>query len=133
MPNSTNSINSTVQEKKKALQSFRTEILSKNFQDVKDIITYVKKFSTKIASIVELTLSSDGPVFIFSNWLTFGVEPIAIILEACGLVNFVREDKGFGKYFVWSSDTKTKDKDGTLIKRARNYKRTRLHRSYKKI
>ncbi len=120
LPNSTNSINSTVQEKKKALQSFRTEILSKNFQDVKDIITYVKKFSTKIASIVELTLSSDGPVFIFSNWLTFGVEPIAIILEACGLVNFVREDKGFGKYFVWSSDTKTKDKDGTLIKRARN-------------
>ena len=45
---------------------------------------------------------------------------MALILQTCGLVSFEKEDRGMGKFFIWSSDTKTKDKDGTLIKKARN-------------
>lgn len=120
LPKAAGSINKTVAEKKQALEIFRSRIKSQKFENVSDVIAYVKNFSTKFASIIELSLSSNGPVFIFSNWLTFGVEPLAIILEACGLVSFEKKDSGAGKFFIWSSETKTKDKDGTLIKKARN-------------
>jgi hypothetical protein len=113
-------INRTPTEKKQALEIFRNNILKEKFTNTTEIINYVKTFSTKFASIVELTLNSNGPVFIFSNWLVFGVEPLAIIFEACGLTQFNDEDKGKGRYFIWSSETKTKDRTGTLIKRARN-------------
>lgn len=113
-------VNTTVAEKKESLQIFKRNITALKGKSIQEIIEYVKQFSTKFASIIELTLSSNGPVFIFSNWLTYGVEPLAIILEACGLVSFEKENKGMGKFFIWSSDTKTKDKDGTLIKKARN-------------
>ena len=113
-------INKTLPEKKQALQTFKNTIRSMKFQNPSEVINYVKTFSTKFASIIELTLNSSGPVFIFSNWLTYGVEPLAIILEACGLTQFDNEDRGNGRYFIWSSETKTKDRDGTLIKKARN-------------
>ena len=120
LPKASGSINKTVSEKKQGLEIFKNRIKSQKFENISEIIEYVKTFSTKFASIIELSLSSNGPVFIFSNWLTFGVEPLAIILEACGLVSFEKKDKGSGKFFIWSSETKAKDKDGTLIKKARN-------------
>ena len=120
LPKIGETVNKTVSEKKQALQSFKSNLMSMKFKTPSEVVNYVKMYSSKFASIIELTLSSPGPVFIFSNWLTYGVEPLAIILEACGLTQFDREDKGKGRYFIWSSETKTKDKDGTLIKKARN-------------
>tara|TARA_Y100000022_G_C13257111_1_gene380238 strand:- start:194 stop:3136 length:2943 start_codon:yes stop_codon:yes gene_type:complete len=120
LPKIGENINKTITEKKQALQSFKTTLLGMKFKNPTDVINYVKMYSSKFASIIELTLSSPGPVFIFSNWLTYGVEPLAIILEACGLTQFDREDRGNGRYFIWSSETKTKDRDGTLVKKARN-------------
>jgi hypothetical protein len=120
LPKIGENINKTVQEKKQALSTFKSRMASMRFQNPTDVITYIKTFSNKFASIIELALNSNGPVFIFSNWLTYGVEPLSIILEACGLSRFDREDKGRGRYFVWSSETKTMDKDGILIKKARN-------------
>jgi len=113
-------VNKTSSEKKQALQLFKSNLFGMKFKTPTDVINYVKLFSTKFATIIELTLNSPGPVFIFSNWLTYGVEPLAIILEACGLARFDKEDRGNGRYFIWSSETKTKDRDGTLIKKARN-------------
>ena len=120
LPKASGNINKTIIEKKQALEMFRSRIKSQKFDNIPDVITFVKTFSAKFASIIELSLNSNGPVFIFSNWLTFGVEPLSIILEACGLVSFEKKDRGYGKFFLWSSETKTKDKDGTLIKKARN-------------
>jgi len=120
LPKIGENINKTLAEKRQALQTFKTSLMAMNFQTTTDIINYIKVYSSKFASIIELTLNSPGPVFIFSNWLTYGVEPLAIILEACGLTQFDREDRGKGRYFIWSSETKTKDRDGTLIKKARN-------------
>ncbi len=120
LPRVGETINKTIAEKKNALQMFKSTLNAKKFENATQVIEYVKTFSTKFASIIELTLKSSGPVFIFSNWLTYGVEPLAIILEACGLTLFDREDKGKGRYFLWSSDTKTKDPTGTLTKKARN-------------
>ena len=120
LPRIGETINKTLAEKKNALQMFKSALNAKKFEDATQVIEYVKTFSTKFASIIELTLSSTGPVFIFSNWLTYGVEPLAIILEACGMNQFDKEDKGKGRYFLWSSETKTKDPTGALIKKARN-------------
>jgi hypothetical protein len=102
------------------LQTFRQNLRSIKGTNT-DIIEYVKTVSTKFASIIELTLSSKGPVFIFSNWLKYGVEPLSIILEALGFINFQGDSsKASNKYFIWSSETKSKDPTGALIKRARN-------------
>ena len=120
LPKIGENINKTVHEKKQALSTFKSRMSSMKFQNATEVITHIKTFSSKFASIIELSLNSNGPVFIFSNWLTYGVEPLSIILEACGLSRFDKEDKGKGRYFVWSSETKTLDKDGILIKKARN-------------
>lgn len=113
-------INKTAEDKKKSLSLFKDAIKAQNFTSIPDIIEYVKQFSTKFARIIELTLNTSGPVFIFSNWLTYGVEPLSIILEACGLGKFGSDKTDKLKYFIWSSETKSKDKDGVLINRARN-------------
>ena len=120
LPKAGSEINKTISEKKRGLELFKANLSSMRGKSIPEIIDFVKMYSTKFASIVELTLASNGPVFIFSNWLTYGVEPLALIFQACGLVSFEKEDRGMGKFFIWSSETKTKDKDGTLIKRARN-------------
>ena len=120
LPKHGTEINKTTEDKKRSLELFKERIKSQNFTSVADTIEYVKQFSTKFAKIIELTLNTPGPVFIFSNWLTYGVEPLSIILEACGLGKFGPDKSDKLKYFIWSSETKTKDKDGTLINRARN-------------
>ena len=120
LPKHGTEINKTPDDKKKSLSIFKDMIKYQNFTSVTQVIEYVKQFSTKFASIIELTLNTSGPVFIFSNWLTYGVEPLGIILEACGLGKFGSDKTDKMKYFIWSSETKTKDKDGVLINRARN-------------
>lgn len=120
LPKIGETINITPADKKAALQTFRNNLLNTKRSKL-EVIEYVKNISSKFASIIELTLSSKGPVFIFSNWLTYGVEALSIILEACGLVNFRGDNKKENnKFFIWSSDTKAKDPTGSLIKRARN-------------
>ena len=113
-------INKTLEDKKKSLRLFKEQISSRGLTSIPEVIEYVKQFSTKFANIIELSLNSNGPVFIFSNWLTYGVEPLSIILEACGLGKFGTDKTDKQKYFIWSSETKTADKDGILINNARN-------------
>ena len=122
LPKVGDTINRTLSEKKAALENFRKIIRSQNLstRNTNEIVNYIKTFSSKFASIIELTLYSNGPVFIFSNWLKFGVEPLGILLEACGMKPFGSSDTEKPKYFIWSSETKSQDKDGLLIKRARN-------------
>ncbi len=120
LPKHSNEINKNTEDKKKSLALFKDKLKSQNFASVSETLEYVKQFSTKFSNIIELSLNSPGPVFIFSNWLTYGVEPLSIILEACGFGKFGSDKSDKLKYFIWSSETKTKDKDGTLINRARN-------------
>ena len=120
LPKHSTEINKTSEDKKKSLSLFKDRLISQKFTNISETLEYVKQFSTKFANIIELSLNTPGPVFIFSNWLTYGVEPLSIILEACGLGKFGSDKTDKLKYFIWSSETKAKDKDGTLINRARN-------------
>lgn len=119
-PKASKEVNSTVKTKQIGLEKFKSVLKTTSLDSFSAKIEFIKRYSTKFASIIELSLASNGPVFIFSNWLSHGVEPLAAILEMFGLVSFEKEDKGKGKFFVWSSDTKAKDKDNVIIKKARN-------------
>jgi hypothetical protein len=113
-------INKTEEDKKKSLRLFKEQIIAQRLTSIPEVLEYIKQFSAKFANIIELSLNSSGPVFIFSNWLTYGVEPLSIILEACGLGKFGSDKTDKLKYFIWSSETKAADKDGILINNARN-------------
>jgi hypothetical protein len=119
LPQKENQVNKTLAQKKEALQNFKNELFKKSLSQ-KEVLEFVTQYSNKFSKIIELSLLCDGPVFIFSNWLTYGVEPLSIILEACGFMSFDLHGPGENRYFIWSSETKTKDKSGTLIKKARN-------------
>ena len=122
LPREKSGINKSLADKKNSLSEFRRNMLSKKTESTRDIIEYVKEVSVKFASIIETTLDSKGPVFIFSNWLTYGVEPLAIILESLGFINFKNglNTEGSNKFFVWNSSTKTQKGGEELIKKARN-------------
>ena len=125
------------QEKiKLGLKTFKEEL--KKLPQIKDhILNYIRErgYSEKFVKIIELSSKSNGPVFIFSNWLQFGVESLSIILEACGYKKFTEKSgkpkPGELRYFVWSSETSSQpelirkskaifnsmdNKDGSLLK-----------------
>ncbi len=112
LPRIGSGLSTSLIEKKRSLGILRSELAAQKFKKPMDVVDYLKLkgISNKFASIVEHTINSNGPVFIFSNWLIYGVEPLAIILEACGFAEF--NNPGENRFFVWSSETKTKDKNG---------------------
>ena len=97
-----------------SLNEFRTELKNIKSNSSPEVLTYIREkgYSEKFAKIIELSLSCNGPVFIFSNYLAFGVKPLSYILDACGLTQYPKEDNGYGRYFIWSSETSI-DKDLT--------------------
>ena len=118
-------------EVKKGLNNLKSELKKIKPKTVCNILGYIrnKGYSEKFCSIISLSSNCDGPVFIFSNWLQFGVEALSIILEACGYKKFPAE--GDLRYFVWSSETSSQkdliseakavfnsieNKDGSLLK-----------------
>ena len=118
---------------KDGLVKFRTELMSLKAGSPEIVFEFLRKkgYSEKFVSIIELSLKSTGPVFIFSNWLQFGVQALAIILDACGFSKYPTLGKPNKSYFVWSSETSTnkdlvnkakgtfnsmENKDGSLLK-----------------
>ena len=99
------------------LKTFKDELKKVKPKTKESILNYIRArgYSEKFVKIIELSLNCNGPVFIFSNWLQFGVEALSIILDACGFKKF--PEQGDLRYFVWSSETSS-DKD--LIRKAKN-------------
>jgi len=111
--NSQKKINNGLNDFKKELKKLKT-----NVPDM--ILNYIREkgYSEKFVNIINLSLNCNGPVFIFSNWLQFGVEALSIILDACGLKKFPEEPGPSGlRYFVWSSETSSNKE---LISKAKN-------------
>ena len=110
-------------EIKNGLTKFRDELMSLKNRTPEVVLNYIryKGYSEKFVKIIELSLKSNRPVFIFSNWLQFGVESLSIILDACGLIKYpytkmtgksdAKESEKI-KYFIWNSETSV-DKDLT--------------------
>ena len=80
--------------------------------DSDDVIKVVKNYSTKFAKIAEIIQESPGPVFIYSNYVFYGVEAMAAVMESLGYSSYPSKGPA-GSYFVWKGQA-----DPIEIKRA---------------
>jgi hypothetical protein len=105
---------------KSGLDIFKKDLKKLKAPNSEIVLNYIREkgYSEKFVNIIDLSLKCNGPVFIFSNWLQFGVESLSIILDACGFKKFPEPaGKNGMRYFVWSSETST---DKELIRLAKN-------------
>ena len=71
------------------------------------ILKNVRKYSAKFAKVAEIILNSEGGIFVFSNYVYYGVDPMGLILSYLGYSEF--PNKGpMGSYFIWSGSANTK-------------------------
>jgi hypothetical protein len=84
----------------------------KKIRGVDDVIKTVKRYSTKFAKIAEIIEKSQGPVFVYSNYVFYGVEAIAAVMYAVGYAPYPSRGSK-GSYFVWKGQA-----DPNEIKRA---------------
>jgi hypothetical protein len=80
--------------------------------DEEDVIKTVKHFSSKFAKVAEIIQLAEGPVFVYSNYVFYGVEAMAAVMESLGYSAFPRKGSS-GSYFVWKGQA-----DPDEIKRA---------------
>ena len=114
-----------------SLKTFRrllAEESSKSRDNFSNVIDLVRNFSSKFASLIELINKSDGSVFIYSNYVYYGVDAVAAILDNTGYRQFPVKGP-LGSYFVWKGATSDFDiqkakkaynspenKDGSILK-----------------
>jgi len=77
-----------------------------------DVIKVVKNYSSKFAKVAEIIEMSQGPVFIYSNYVYYGVEAMAAVMNAIGYAPFPSKGPR-GSYFIWKGQA-----DPEEIKRA---------------
>jgi len=91
------------------LQKFKRKLKG---VDEEDVIKTVKHFSSKFAKVAEIIQLSEGPVFVYSNYVFYGVEAMAAVMESLGYLPYPRKGSS-GSYFVWKGQA-----DPDEIKRA---------------
>jgi superfamily II DNA or RNA helicase len=92
------------------------------------ILSTVKVFSEKFSKVAELILQSEGPVFVYSNYVYYGVDAMSTIMNFLGYDAYPNKGPR-GSYFVWKGKAKPEEipkakelfnskenKDGSLLK-----------------
>lgn len=95
-----------------SITTLKMEMFKKILKEVKqstqtqydDVLREVKKYSSKFVFIAEMIKKTTGPVFIYSNYLSYGVESLAIVLNALGYSEYFSSKPGDLSYFVWKSE-----------------------------
>ena len=92
-------------------------IRGKESNDNSGVLSVVKEHSAKFAKVAELIELSPGPVFIYSNYVTYGVDAMAAVLYALGYREYStkRPNPEYKTYFVWKGDS-----DQKVIPRAKD-------------
>ena len=107
----------TETEKAKLVIKQNKQLLKSSLSGTYDeVMTKLSKISSKIKSIIDISLSVDGTVFIYSNWLGYGVEAISAVLDSLGYSKFPRSGDPYKTYFVWSPSVES---DKEVIKKAK--------------
>jgi hypothetical protein len=84
----------------------------KKIRGVDDVIKTVKRYSSKFSKIAEIIEVSQGPVFVYSNYVFYGVEALAAVMNAVGYNPYPSKGSK-GSYFIWKGQA-----DPNEIKRA---------------
>ena len=65
------------------------------------ILNTVSGFSSKFAKVAELIMASPGPVFVYSNFVFYGVDAMATVMSFLGYTEYPDQSGANGCYFVW--------------------------------
>uniref|UniRef100_A0A6C0B050 Helicase ATP-binding domain-containing protein n=1 Tax=viral metagenome TaxID=1070528 RepID=A0A6C0B050_9ZZZZ len=74
------------------------------------MLDFINYFSIKFSKVAEMIIKSRGPIFVFSNYVTYGVNAMATIMNYLGYTDLhSKEVPGLrGKYFVWNGEANSK-------------------------
>ena len=113
-----NMSNLTETEKTKLVIEQNKELLKKSLmgETTDEIMSKLSSISPKIKSILDISLSVEGTIFIYSNWLGYGVEAISTVLDTLGYSRFPKVGNPYKSYFIWSPSVES---DKNIIKKAR--------------
>jgi hypothetical protein len=94
------------------------------------ILETVRKYSAKFSKVAEMILNSVGGIFVFSNYVYYGVDPMGLIMSHLGYQEFPNKGPN-GSYFIWKGEANKypllvqqakkafndpRNKDGSLLK-----------------
>jgi len=89
------------------------------------VCNQLSRYSSKFAKTIELSLQNEEPVFIYSNYLDFGVETIAKILKVIGgwewKLGGTKPQGTKFTYFLWKSGTKNTQQAQELFNSPENF------------
>jgi hypothetical protein len=71
---------------------------------LKKVLDKVREHSAKFAKVAELILNCPGTVFVYSNYVYYGVDAMAVIMDALGYSVFGSNNQK-PKFFVWKGAT----------------------------
>ena len=74
-------------------------------KQIEKMLSLVSNFSEKFSKVAELILNCEGPVFVYSNYVYYGVESMSIVMNALGFDEFPKTGRR-GSYFVWKGQAK---------------------------
>jgi superfamily II DNA or RNA helicase len=74
----------------------------------------LKDYSCKIYKLLKKLKYSRGTVFIYSNFLKYGIEAIVKVLENNGYLNFNDNGTGNKRFALWTGEESTEQKDTIL-------------------
>jgi len=111
-------INEKAKYAKTGLDVFKRILGNKLIKDKDFLLKEVEKYSTKFASVARLIERSEGPVFVYSYYIYYGVKAMATIMDLLGYreynPNDVNQDDG-KTYFIWKGGL-----DQRIVLRAKN-------------
>lgn len=84
----------------------------KKLKSSTDVLKTTRGYSTKFAKVAEIIEVSPGPVFVYSNYVFYGVEAMAAVMHSLGYKNYPSRGP-LGSYFIWKGQA-----DPTEVKRA---------------
>jgi hypothetical protein len=95
------------QDYKGSKQTRRKAFTKNTLANFKKILPTIRleEYSSKFDNVVKLILLSEGPVFVYSNYVNYGVEPLGIILKIILNYSEFTGTPGNNTFFVWKGDT----------------------------
>ncbi len=122
-------LKASIREFVNVLSATRTGLENENaLGKIEGILTKVNTYSSKFAKVAEMILASDGPIFVYSNYVYYGVEAMATVMNFLGYQPFPSKGER-GSYFVWKGEAdpeqiikakavfnSKENKDGSLLK-----------------
>jgi len=110
------------------LDEFKRLLKKASVSGIDKIMETVKQHSSKFAKVAEIIMRSEGPVFVYSNYVFYGVDSMAFIMEFLGYFKYPSKGPN-GSYFIWKGQAdpneikqanrafnSIKNKDGSVLK-----------------